>query len=181
VPQPELERFLGPPLHETMARLLGADRIDDPRVDAAVDVYRTRYRAEGARETPAVAGMPALVRHLARSRTVAVVTSKPEAFAEPLLTALGLREPFSGVFGPDLGERAEPKATTLERALTSLRLAPADAVLVGDRRFDVEAARAHGAGSIGVTWGIGSRAELEEAGAEAIVDTPAELQARLAA
>ena len=37
--------------------------------------------------------------------------------------------------------------------------------MVGDRSFDVIGAHANGIPCIGVTWGIGSREELEQAGA----------------
>jgi phosphoglycolate phosphatase len=53
-----------------------------------------------------------------------------------------------------------------------------DAVVVGDRHYDVEAARACGLRAIGVTWGVGDRDELR--GADIIVERPAELYALLA-
>ena len=51
--------------------------------------------------------------------------------------------------------------------------------MIGDRAHDVEGAHQHGIPCIGVTWGFGSRAELEAAGAEYIADTPEELKALL--
>ena len=48
-------------------------------------------------------------------------------------------------------------------------------MLVGDRRFDVEGAHAHGLAAIGATWGVGSAHELTTAGAEALCATPAAL------
>jgi len=60
--------------------------------------------------------------------------------------------------------RATTKAAIIARALTALAaLGCHAAAMVGDRSFDVEAARAHGLLAIGVTWGIGSAAELEQA------------------
>ena len=47
--------------------------------------------------------------------------------------------------------------------------------MIGDRRFDIEGARANGVRAVGVTWGFGSREELIEAGADAIVSRPEEL------
>jgi phosphoglycolate phosphatase len=41
------------------------------------------------------------------------------------------------------------------------------------------AGQACGTGTVGVTWGAGSREELEAAGADLIVDTPAALVAAL--
>ena len=68
---------------------------------------------------------------------------------------MGLREHFDVVAGPALRRRAEDKTQTLGRALRLL--GPTRAVMVGDRSFDIVAARAHGLPSIGVTWGIGTR------------------------
>jgi phosphoglycolate phosphatase len=49
-------------------------------------------------------------------------------------------------------------------------LAPARTLMLGDRRHDVEGARANGLRSIGVTYGYGDRAELEAAGATWVCD-----------
>jgi len=49
------------------------------------------------------------------------------------------------------------------------------ATMVGDRRHDVLGARQYRMCAIGVTYGYGSRQELEEAGADEIVTAPAEV------
>jgi phosphoglycolate phosphatase len=168
-PDAELHPFLGPPLHATFAQLAGPSH-----ADACVEAYRTRYREHAAAETEV---FPALREALdALDDELVVVTSKPAALADALLRAVGLRELFAAVFGPSLAERAEPKEVTLARALD----AHAPRVLVGDRYFDITAARAHGLRAIGVLWGIGSESELRAAGADAIACTPAELPALLA-
>ena len=65
--------------------------------------------------------------------------------------------------------------------LESEALTPARALMIGDRKFDIAAARRHGVDSIGVLWGYGSRRELAEAGAGRLCSSPAELAAALAA
>ena len=72
----------------------------------------------------------------------------------------------------------DSKTVTLGNALAAL--GDTRAVMVGDRSFDMVAAGAHGLPGIGVGWGIGSRAELTEAGARAIVAAPRELPATVA-
>jgi phosphoglycolate phosphatase len=62
------------------------------------------------------------------------------------------------------------KADLLERALRALRVEANDAVMIGDREFDVTGARANDVRSIGVLWGYGSRDELETAGADVVVE-----------
>ena len=51
--------------------------------------------------------------------------------------------------------------------------------MVGDRHVDIEAAHAHGLRAVGVPWGIGSEAELREAGADVLIASPAELPAAI--
>ena len=48
--------------------------------------------------------------------------------------------------------------------------------MVGDRKFDIEGARAFGLTGIGVSFGYAEEHELEEAGADYIVDTVEELK-----
>jgi pyrophosphatase PpaX len=64
-------------------------------------------------------------------------------------------------------------------ALELLATQPADAVYVGDARYDVEAARAAGTAAVAVAWGAGDRASLDAAAPDAIAETPAELAAIL--
>jgi phosphoglycolate phosphatase len=50
-----------------------------------------------------------------------------------------------------------------------------EAVMVGDTVYDVVGATAHGIPTIGVSWGYGSIAEMQNAGAKAIAYTMDEL------
>jgi phosphoglycolate phosphatase len=47
--------------------------------------------------------------------------------------------------------------------------------MIGDREFDVTAAARNGIPTVGVTWGYGSREELETAGAKTLCDAPGNL------
>ena len=49
-------------------------------------------------------------------------------------------------------------------------------IMVGDTKFDVIGAKAHGIPCIGVSWGYGTVADMQEAGAAAIADTMEELE-----
>ena len=170
-----LERFIGPPLIDAFAELAGPDL-----VDACLAAYRERYVWSSLEETTAVPGAAAALAEVAASVPVAVATTKPRAFAEPLCERLGLAASLSAVCGPELDAPDEVKTTTVRRALAALGLSPgADAPLVGDRSHDVEAARANGLRCVGVLWGIGDEAELRGAGADPIVASPAGLVAAL--
>ena len=167
----ELLPYIGPPFAYAFGELLGVAH-DAPIVTACIDGYRERYATASLTETTVAPGIPEALEAL-DGRRLAVATSKPQAFAEPLLEAMGLRAHFAVVAGPDLSARAEDKTETLGRALHTL--GPTRAVMVGDRSFDISAAHAHGLPAIGVTWGIGTPGELHDAGAERTIDRPDEL------
>ena len=171
-PAEELHPFLGPPLRGTFLQLTG----DDALAAECLDAYRERYREHSAAETTVPDGVADAVRQLAQRMPLAVATSKARALSVPLLRALGLLDSFAVVEGPALDAHFETKAQTIGRALLGLP-AGASPVMVGDTRFDVEGAHAHGLPCVGVLWGIGSEEELREAGADAVAATPEELVA----
>jgi phosphoglycolate phosphatase len=52
----------------------------------------------------------------------------------------------------------------------------ADTVMIGDTAFDMAMAQAAGCRALGVAWGYHAPQELLDAGAEAVAETPAELE-----
>lgn len=177
-PTEELVALVGPPIAQAFAVLTGAAD-DSALVAACVASYRERYATVSISEARSFAGIPETVASLGSSFPLAVATSKPVAFAAPLLDVLGLSGAFDVLAGPDLRTVAESKATTIARALRELG-GPEGAVMIGDRCYDVAGAHANALPVIGVTWGLGSRAELIEAGATVIVDAPGELPGAVA-
>ena len=91
----------------------------------------------------------------------------------PLLAALNLNDNFEHVAAPDLDDHTQGKEATIGSALAVLETT--QAVMVGDRSFDVFGAHACGIPAVGVTWGIGTRQELTGAGADVIVEAPKDL------
>lgn len=176
-PVEDLHRFIGPSLAGAFAELTGHPA-DSVLVASCLGSYRARYAEASLSETVVTPGINTALNELTRRCRLAVATSKPLAFAEPLLVTLGLRAFFATVAGLDLSVQGESKASTIAAALKMLGH-PRRAVMVGDRSHDIVGAKAHSLPSIGVTWGIGSAEELREAGAESIVDRPADLPARV--
>jgi phosphoglycolate phosphatase len=171
----DLYRFIGPPLVAAFAEIVG-EPVGSSAVLGCVGSYRERYAVASLTETVVTPGIADALGALAGDgRRLGVATSKPRPFAEPLLDVLGMRRFFTVVAGPDLDAPAEDKTTTVGAALRAL--GATSGAMVGDRSFDMVAARAHGLRAVGVGWGIGSRAELLAAGADRIVATPAELPA----
>jgi phosphoglycolate phosphatase len=178
-PDRDLERFIGPPLARTFELLL--DTTDAALVGSAIEAYRARFTSTGIFENRVYREIPGALAQLAtRGVTLCLVTSKPTVFARRVLDHFRLSPYFARVHGPDLDDTTYTKATLVARALEAGRLPPHAAVMIGDRAHDIEGARTNGVRSIGVTWGYGSRAELEAAGADVVVDDVSELLSSLA-
>ena len=173
----DLYPLIGPSLSFGFASLLGVGP-DDPEVAACIASYRSVYADVSVRDTPTYPGVPEALDAIANAvprRRLAVATSKPGAYAEPLVAALGIRSHFEAVFAPELDLHVESKTATVGTALDAL--GETTGTMVGDRHVDMEAAHAHGLRAVGVTWGFGTPEELREAGADVLVDAPADLPA----
>jgi phosphoglycolate phosphatase len=177
-PPGDLTRFIGPPLLDTLTTLTGSAA----RGEAALAAYRREYAAGGLLENELYPGIETALQLIAkRAPALFVATSKPRVFAERIVAHFGLAVHFASIYGPELTGELSDKADLLRHLIDRERLSAADIVMIGDREHDVLAARANGVRSIGVTWGFGSREELERAGADHIVDSPEELAAWYAA
>jgi phosphoglycolate phosphatase len=176
-PVESLLRYIGPPFAHAFGELTGQPA-ESKLVSSCVATYRRRYATASLQETAVVPGIADALAELPDGWRLAVTTSKPHAFAEPLLETLSLHHHFTAVCGPDRGARSEPKAHTIAAALRALGDPPA-AVMVGDRSFDIVGAHACGIPTVGVSWGIGERTELEGAGAQMIIDAPCDLRPAL--
>ena len=91
----ELLPYIGPPFAYAFGELLQVPH-DAPIVAACIDGYRERYKDASLTETTVFPGIPEALGQLDGHR-LAVATSKPHAFADPLLAAMGLREHFDVV------------------------------------------------------------------------------------
>jgi len=175
-----LERFIGPPLPRVFETLLGTT--DEVLVSAAIKAYRDRFSSIGLLENRVYPEIPSALSVLTgRGVTLYLVTSKPTVFARRILDHFGLSTYFTRIYGPDLDDMKYSKASLVGRALATERLAPGAVTMIGDRREDIEGAKANRVRSIGVTWGYGSREELEAAGADHVVSSVPELLVALGA
>jgi phosphoglycolate phosphatase len=170
-----LHRFIGPPTLTTAFAELTGQPADSELVLSCLRSYRARYAKASLNDTVVVSGIPETLLGLASSYRLAVATSKPLAFAKPMLAALGLADFFDVLAAPELDVLDEDKAATIRRALSLLDVDRA--VMVGDRSFDIVGARACSIPAIGVSWGIGSVEELATSGAAVVIDAPSGLPA----
>lgn len=173
-----LRRFIGPPLHASFVELLGSSAA----ADQALALYRERFARIGLYENKVYAGVEVCLGAIAQAlQSMYVVTSKPQIYARRIVAHFGLDAYFADVYGSELNGSLTDKGELIRLVLRTEALDPRATVMIGDRRHDIDGARANGVGSVGVLWGYGSRAELRAAGADRLCEAPPGLGDCLAA
>ena len=173
----DLQRMVGPALVTSLREIAG---VPEERLEDVIRHYRAGYRSTGMAQSRPYPGIHAAVEQLRAVHTVAVATQKPEPLAVELLQVQGMGSLFASVHGSPADEAAaapDGKRSIIRAALDRHEGSYDRAVMIGDRRHDVEGARANGLECIGVSWGFAAPGELEEAGASLVVDSAEELVA----
>ncbi|MDO4919736.1 HAD hydrolase-like protein [Kocuria sp.] len=178
-----LERFVGPPIGESLRRWTEVPEENIPQV---VSVYRAGYLTEGLERTRVYPGILPVLQQLREAGVrQAVATQKPEHIATQVVARFDLEQYFETVSGaaddlaPPTGSTGavHDKPAIIGEALRRLGALPPDparTVMVGDRSYDAEGARSHGIDCLGAGWGFGGDGELA-AGCAAVAATPGDL------
>jgi phosphoglycolate phosphatase len=153
------------------ARGLGFDQ-------TALDGFSADYTARAAEETALFPGIAGVLEGLeAAGWRMAICTNKPAKATAALLGALGIGERFAAVGGGDSFPVRKPDPEHLLGTLRAAGGEPGLAVMVGDHRNDVLAARGAEVPCLFAGWGYGTP-EMAE-GAAAVIDRPEGLLAAL--
>lgn len=174
----KLECFIGPPLLDSFKEFYG---FDDQKAQEAVDKYRERFKDVGIFENELYFGVPEMLKRLTtRGMHLAIASSKPTVFVERILEHFKIRQYFEVVVGSELDGTRVEKAEVVEEALRRLfpggRVQSNKVYMIGDRKYDVEGAKALGIESVGVSYGYGGIPELRAAHADYIVRSVEELK-----
>lgn len=168
-PDAELKSFIGPPLLGSFQNV-GLSEADARR---AMEIYRARYAEFGWQENRVYPGIAPLLRAIRRrGGHIALASAKPEVFCHRILDFFGLAPYFDRVCGVSLSDSSPEKIDIINRALPE-GVDRARCVMVGDRKYDVEGARAAGVKAVGVLYGYG--AEEEFAAADFVAGTVSDL------
>lgn len=170
----ELTRCIGPPLLDSFSKIVGS-----ALAPLALEHYRERFSEEGWKENEPYPGIIDALRQLAESgKALYVATSKPVIYADRIIRHFEMDQYFSRVFGSELDGTRSSKGDLLRYALS--KVDPTfQATMVGDREHDILGAKVNQIRSIGVTYGYGSKRELENAGADVVIDSADQLLSEL--
>lgn len=178
----KLECYIGPPLIESFQQYHG---LSCDTAKAAVAKYRERFKDIGIFENEVIEGMPNVLKVLQdRGYIMALATSKPEEYALRITKHFNLAQYFQIEVGSGMNGELKYKSDVINEVLKRIKEKfpeqtieeiKADSVMIGDRLHDIEGAGQCGIESVGVRFGFAKPGELEEAGADEIIETPNEL------
>lgn len=173
----KLEPFIGPPLQDSFEQFY---HMDAETAKQAVAKYRERFQTVGLYENEIYDGMADLLKTLKEGGCrLAVASSKPTVFVKKILEHFDVAQYFDVVVGSELNGSRSKKEEVVQEALRQLdpkgQASSGQMVMIGDRCFDVQGAKAHHLDSIGVAYGYAAEGELQQAGATFVVDTVEEL------
>lgn len=178
----ELEPFIGPPLKDSFMEFYGFSEQDALK---AIELYRERFAPIGVLENEIFPDIPGMLAKLQDYGCIlAVASSKPIGFVCQILEHFNIIKYFKVIVGSELDGTRGTKEEVVEEALNQLGILGKTSMhdrhelgaMIGDRKFDMEGAKAYGLTPVGVSFGYAESGELAEAGAEFIADNIEELE-----
>ncbi len=160
--------------------MMGVELCGQNRAAEFVETYRKEYIQWGADLICFYDGMEDILKFLREEGlTVAVVTSKRKDSLLLNLEHLKAADYFDLLVTKESTEFFKPHPAPVEYALTGLNASPQQAVMIGDTHYDLECGKGAGVMTIGVTWGVETRPQIEQVKPTFIVDTAKELNTKI--
>lgn len=165
--------FVGNGVKKLMERALGQEHID--LLDECLNDFQKIYRQHCLDHTLPYQGIKELIDDLkAKGIKMSVVTNKPHALAIKIVETL-FPDTFVAIYGQQDLYPVKPDPQSTYLALMAMKLDKKDCLFIGDSQVDIDTGYNAEIDSVGVTWGFRGRQELTEAGANDIVDNPAQI------
>lgn len=162
---------IGPPLRDNLGTLLSTQ--DTQLIEQGMQYYRERFGTVGLFENEVYPGIPETLTNLKLAGVrLFLATSKPQPYAYRILEHFNLLDFFNGVYGSEFNGMYSDKRLLIEQIVLREKLFVPETIMVGDRMFDVAAAKYNHMAVAGVTYGYGSIEELETAQSDYLLTSP---------
>lgn len=169
----QLNHFIGPPIRDSFRESYNFTEKND--LDALADKYFEYFTMQGIYENFLYPGAEEMLQSLRDAGFMLVIaTSKLTDNSVKIAEYLKFEHYFDLIVGCNADGSRSIKKDIIEFILNEVKgeYLP---VMIGDRKYDLIGAREAKIKGIGVTWGYGSREELEAEKPDLIVDTMDEL------
>jgi phosphoglycolate phosphatase len=160
LPRDLINRFVGRGVRDLVKNALAkVPHVDIEQALATFNAHYLKHCCDHTRFYPGVENTLAELR--VRGIGLAVLTNKPQKFADKILVGLGATGWFGAVIGAEEGSPHKPARGGADAALAALGISPADALMVGDSVVDLQTAQNTGMDCALMLYGFSPRAEIE--------------------
>lgn len=168
--------FVGNGIKKLVERAIPESERSPDKVNALYEEFLPHYELHKEDKTKPYPGIIELLLSLQeRGIMTAIASNKIQSAMIPLTDHYFPEINFAAVLGSREGIPPKPDPTIVEDILTMTAVQKSEVLYVGDTAVDMLTAGNAGLVKVGVLWGFRDRKELEEAGADYIIEKPEEL------
>lgn len=173
IPEVRIRQLIGKPLREMFPAVL--PDIDEQQIQQLIDAYRAVFAPIACDLSRPMPGLEEMMNHFHPRVRMGIATSRMSDGAHRILGAMGWLDHFDVIVGLQDVTHAKPHPESVQRALQALGAPPDRAIMIGDVPADMMAGKAAGSAAIGMISDHHSASALQEAGADAVIRSLAEL------
>jgi len=170
------KNFVGSGAKQLVARTLPAGAGEEELNAQCLQEFLNEYERNWNVKTRLYEGIPGLLDALAgRGIPMAVLTNKPQDFADLCMQAFLARWTFAMTLGQMPGVPVKPDPAGPRQVIAHLGVRPEEILYLGDTDVDMHTAVNAGMYPVGVLWGFRPKEELLGSGAKTLIRHPLEL------
>ena len=172
----EYAKMVGNGILNLVKRALPEELRTPEYVGAAREDFLAYYTANIDRYTVPYEGIREVLHTLQESGwEMAVASNKFDEGTKQLVASIFPEVDFKAIYGNREGFPLKPDKALLDIIMEECGASIETTTMIGDSGVDMQTAKNAGVRSVGCSWGFRSREELEEYGADHIIDRPIEL------
>jgi phosphoglycolate phosphatase len=173
LPGGDVARYLGHGPGRLIRDVMGPEYAE--LAERAFPIFNRHYTEHLAEGTIVYEGIRAALEHWQNSALMGVVTNKEQGWTDELLRVLELGRFFTPVLGHGALPEHKPHPAPLHACAAHWGLSPRACVMIGDSEVDIQAGKAAGMWTCGVTWGNRSAQQVADLAPDFIIHEPGEL------
>ncbi len=169
----EVVSYIGTGSEELMQKALGPE--GHAKFDKAYKLFREHYTEHMFDSSALYPHVKETLAHFGGKKT-AIITNRHSSSARRMLEAFGIKNHFEHILGGEGDSCKKPSPCPVLEVISFFGVQPDKTMMVGDMDLDVTAGKEAGAVTCGVTYGIGSREDVERARPDFLIDNISKLK-----
>jgi phosphoglycolate phosphatase len=167
--------FVGDGAKTLIHRILPENQRNEEMIERCLNIFREDYGQNWNIRTRPYDGVPEMLDTLqAKELKLSILTNKPHEFTIHCVSSLLPDWHFDIVYGQRDGVPRKPDPAGAIEIAENLHIPPEEFLYLGDTGTDMRTAVAAGMHPVGVLWGFRQKKELEENGAQVLIEHPSE-------